>query len=275
MAGKSLPAKQKKAASAAASTSKQPAGEAPLTRISQLAALLPPAAPASASLNPLADLVQLYESRPLTLPSSATNKDRETNRLEVHTALHTLKAVFEALIKQGRLHGVLKGAKRVRVDTAEGRKEVAKEDESVQKVKAWLKQRWDEYLAQTARVVGGHWDSSVRVRCPHVLLPLARRADLRLHQLSALSALMSLVRSGSHFLTSLHPDRQAKFAHTTFAHVVRAVLLPPGEGEDAELKQDVLDEWKKWWDRCDDVRYWFLREAACVPRLLVPVLCQC
>lgn len=164
MAGKSLPAKQKKAASAAASTSKQPAGEAPLTRISQLAALLPPAAPASASLNPLADLVQLYESRPLTLPSSATNKDRETNRLEVHTALHTLKAVFEALIKQGRLHGVLKGAKRVRVDTAEGRKEVAKEDESVQKVKAWLKQRWDEYLAQTARVVGGHWDSSVRVR---------------------------------------------------------------------------------------------------------------
>lgn len=86
---------------------------------------------------------------------------------------------------------------------------------------------------------------------------------------------MSLVRSESHFLTSLHPDRQAKFAHATFAHVVHAVLLPPGQGEDAELKQDVLDEWKKWWDRCDDVRYWFLREAACVPGLLVLVLCRC
>ncbi|GAA5821486.1 hypothetical protein JCM3770_000595, partial [Rhodotorula araucariae] len=237
MAPKSLPSKQTRATPV---KGKQPASTAPIARISELAALLPPAAPASASLNPLADLVGLYESRPLELPAAATNKERETNRHEVHTALHTLKAVFEALIKQGRLHGVLKGAKRVRVDTPEGRKEVAKEDESVQKVKAWLKARWDEYLAQTARVAGGHWDSSVR--------------------LSALNALMSLVRTESTFLTALHPDRQAKFAHATFAHVVRALLLPPGE--DAELKPDVAEEWKKWWDRCDDVRYWFLREAA-------------
>lgn len=165
MAVKSLPTKGA-TKRATPSSSKQAAttSPSPLTLISQLAASLPPAAPASASLNPLADLIQLYHSRPLVLAASASNKDRETNRLEVHTALHTLKAVFEALIKHGRLHGVLKGAKRVRVDTAEGRKEVAKEDESVQKVKQWLKQRWDDYLAQTARVVGGHWDSSVRVR---------------------------------------------------------------------------------------------------------------
>ncbi|GAA5912243.1 hypothetical protein JCM8208_001311 [Rhodotorula glutinis] len=241
MAVRSLPTKGT-TKRATASTSKQRASDSPppLTLISQLAASLPPAAPASASLNPLADLIQLYQSRPLTLAESASNKDRETNRLEVHTALHTLKAVFEALIKQGRLHGVLKGSKRVRVDTAEGRKEVAKEDESVQKVKAWLKDRWDDYLAQTARVVGAHWDSSVR--------------------LSALNALMSLVRTESSFLTSLHPDRQAKFAHATFAHVVRAILLPPSD--DGEIQPDVADEWQKWWDRCDDVRYWFLREAA-------------
>lgn len=161
MAIKSLPGKQKKPA---ASTSRQAAAASTLSRISQLAALLPPAAPASASLNPLADLVQLYADLPLALAPSAGNKEREANRQEVHTALHSIKAVFEALIKQGRLHGVLKTAKRVKVDTAEGRKEVAKEDEIVQRVKAWLNERWQDYLEATAKVAGGHWDSTVRVR---------------------------------------------------------------------------------------------------------------
>ncbi|BGP15787.1 hypothetical protein JCM10213_005731 [Rhodosporidiobolus nylandii] len=237
MAVKSLPGKQVKPT---ASTSKQPAGESTATRISHLAALLPPSAPASASLNPLADLVDLYQSIPLSPAAGASAKERERNRQDVHTALHTLKGVFETLIKQGRLHGVLKNAKRVRVDTAEGRKEIAKEDESVQKVKAWLKERFDEYLSRTAQVVGGHWDGSVR--------------------LSALNALMSLVRSESLFLTSLHPQKQARFAQTTFVYVVRAILLPPTE--DGALPEDVSEEWKKWWDRCDDVRYYFLKEAA-------------
>jgi len=83
---------------------------------------------------------------------------------------------------------------------------------------------------------------------------------------------MSLVRTESAFLTSLHPDRQAKFAHATFAHVVRAILLPPSD--DGEIQPDVAEEWQKWWDRCDDVRYWFLREAACV-RLSPSVLSRC
>ncbi|KAJ8294950.1 hypothetical protein OF846_002016 [Rhodotorula toruloides] len=237
MAIKSLPGKQKKPA---ASTSRQAAAASTLSRISQLAALLPPAAPASASLNPLADLVQLYADLPLALAPSAGNKEREANRQEVHTALHSIKAVFEALIKQGRLHGVLKTAKRVKVDTAEGRKEVAKEDEIVQRVKAWLNERWQDYLEATAKVAGGHWDSTVR--------------------LSALNALMSLVRTESMFLTSLDPARRAKFARSTFAYVVRALLLPPTE--DGTLDPDVLEEWKKWWDRCDDVRFFFLEQAA-------------
>ncbi|GAA5849657.1 hypothetical protein JCM8547_000524 [Rhodosporidiobolus lusitaniae] len=237
MAVKSLPSKATKPS---ASTSKPASSDSVLTRLSHLAALLPPSAPVSASLNPLADLVDLYSNLPLSLPSSATAKEREKNRQEVHAALHTLKGVFEALIKQGRLHGVLKSAKRVKVDTKDGRKEVAKEDETVAKVKAWLKDRWEEYLSRTAEVVGGHWDSSVRV--------------------SALNALMSLVRTESLFLTSLHPQKQARFAQTTFVHVVRAILLPPTE--DGSLAEDVTEEWKKWWDRCDDVRYYFLKEAA-------------
>ncbi|GAA5885679.1 hypothetical protein JCM6882_007524 [Rhodosporidiobolus microsporus] len=237
MAVKSLPGKQAKPA---ASTSKAHASDATLTRISHLAALLPPSAPASASLNPLADLVDLYQHLSLDVAPAAIAKEHERNRQEVHAALHTLKGVFEALIKQGRLHGVLKTAKRVRADTADGRKELAKEDESVQKVKAWLRGRWEEYLSKTADVVGGHWDGTVR--------------------LSALNALMSLVRTESLFLTSLHPTKQARFAQTTFVHVVRAILLPPTEG--GVIQEDVSEEWGKWFDRCDDVRYYFLKEAA-------------
>ncbi|GAA5924671.1 hypothetical protein JCM1841_006381 [Sporobolomyces salmonicolor] len=240
MAVKSLPGKHATAKQPVASSSKQPAAGSILTRISHLAASLPPSAPSSASLNPLADLIDLYASIQLSLGPSATPKQLEKNRQEVHTALHTLKAVFEALINAGRLHGVLKGAKRVKVDTPEGRKIQAKEDESVQKVKAWLKERWEDYLTKTAQVAGGHWDSSVR--------------------LSALNALMSLVRTESLFLTSLHHSNQAQFAHVTFAFVVRAMLLPPGN--EGVLKADVAEEWKKWWDRCDDVRYWFLEKAA-------------
>ncbi|BGP24309.1 Maturation and nuclear export of 40S ribosomal subunits interacting protein [Rhodotorula toruloides] len=237
MAVKSLPGKQKKPT---ASTSKQLAGASTLSSISQLAALLPPCAPASASLNPLADLVQLYADLPLALALTAGNEEREANRQEVHMALHSIKAVFEALIKQGRLHGVLKTAKRVKLDTTEGRKEVAKEDEIVQKVKAWLNERWQDYLEATAKVAGGHWDGTVR--------------------LSALNALMSLVRTESMFLTSLDPARRARFARSTFSYVVRALLLPPTE--DGTLDPDVLEEWKKWWDRCDDVRLFFLEQAA-------------
>lgn len=132
------------------------------TRISQLAASLPPAAPASASLNPLADLIELYTAIPLTVAESASTKAQEVNRQQVHTALHSIKGVFEHLIKHGRLHGVLKTAKKVKAGDGTGIK--AREDETVQRVKEWLKARWEEYLAHTAKVVSAHWDSGVRVR---------------------------------------------------------------------------------------------------------------
>lgn len=138
-------------------------GESLLTRISHLAASLPPAAPASASLNPLADLVDLYSSLKLSLADSAPPKELERNRQEVHTALHTLKAVFESLINAGRLHGVLKGAKRSKTETEQPK---SKEEVIVEKVKAWLNERWHDYLAQTAKVAAAHWDSTVRVSVP-------------------------------------------------------------------------------------------------------------
>ncbi|BGP55181.1 hypothetical protein JCM8202_006348 [Rhodotorula sphaerocarpa] len=213
------------------------------TRISQLAASLPPAAPASASLNPLADLIELYRALPLDVPGAAGGGGpaREQNRQQVHTALHSIKGVFEHLIRQGRLHGVLKSAKKVKAVGGAGASAAkAKEDETVVRVKEWLTERWHEYLEHTAQVVSSHWDSGVR--------------------LSALNALMSLVKTESLFLTSLDSERRAKFAESTLAYVVRALLIP--ENETGELGEGVAEEWKKWWDRCDDVRYYFLTNAA-------------
>ncbi|GAA5877688.1 hypothetical protein JCM3774_006642 [Rhodotorula dairenensis] len=239
--GKSLSGKGKQPA---AVVDRQPASVQ--TVISRLAASLPPSAPASASLNPLADLVDLYAHLPLAeLPEGATTAEREQNRHAVHSALHSLKAVFEHLIKHGRLHGVLKSSatKRVKNETGNGTAAatVKREDETVLRVKEWLKERWHEYLEATAKVVSAHWDSGVR--------------------LSALNALMSLVKTESLFLTSLDPERRAKFAESSLAYVVRALLVPEND-QDGELRDDIADEWKKWWDRCDDVRYYFLTNAA-------------
>lgn len=170
--GKSLSGKGKQAA---ASTSSRRLAAAPATDlepvsvqtvISRLAASLPPSAPASASLNPLADLVDLYANLPLSpLPDRATTAEREQNRQAVHSALHSLKAVFEHLIKHGRLHGVLKSsAKRVKSDSGKRDGTVtAQEDETVLRVKEWLKERWHEYLEATAKVISTHWESGVRV----------------------------------------------------------------------------------------------------------------
>ncbi|GAA5940013.1 nucleolar complex associated 4 [Sporobolomyces koalae] len=238
MAAKSLSGKQAKSKKPVAAA---PAPEATLTRISHLAASLPPSAPASASLNPLADLIDLYRDLALRLPESASPKALERNRLEVHTALHTLKAVFESLIQAGRLHGVFKSVKKTKSDSTEGVKAAqSKEEIIVEKVKAWLKERWQDYLGQTAKVAGGHWDTAVR--------------------LSALNALMSLVRTESLFLTSLHHSKQAQFARASFEYVVRALLLPPANN--GVLQADLAEEWKKWWDRNDDVRYFYLTKGA-------------
>ncbi|GAA6024439.1 hypothetical protein JCM11491_001737, partial [Sporobolomyces phaffii] len=215
-------------------------GESTLTRISVLSSSLPPSAPSSASLNPLADLIGLYCGLETTLADDAAPRELERNRQEVHTALHSTKAVFEHLINSGRLHGVIKGAKRSKTEREGDSHAQSKEEQVVEKVKAWLNERWQDYLAQTANVAASHWDSTVR--------------------LSALNALMSLVRTESLFLTSLHPVQQAQFARGSFEHVVRALLLPSDNG--GVLKPDVADEWNKWWDRNDDVRYFFLNKGA-------------
>lgn len=136
-------------------TTSQP--DAILHQIHLLTSQLPPAAPANSSLNPLADLVSLFDSLPLAVPSSATASAATANRQQVHTALHSLAAIFQLLIKQGRLHGTLKAKKQ---KLAGGQ---AQEDNSVQAVKQWLNDRYNQFLAKAALVVGDHWDLNVRV----------------------------------------------------------------------------------------------------------------
>ena len=83
---------------------------------------------------------------------------------------------------------------------------------------------------------------------------------------------MSLLRTESGFLTALHPHRQAQFATQTFAIIVRGLLCPTGD--EGVLRPEIREEWKKYWDRYDDVRFHFLREAAYVPLLSPPVTPQ-
>ncbi|SCV67636.1 BQ2448_5247 [Microbotryum intermedium] len=237
--GRSISSIKPPTASSSSSSTNEP--DAVLHRITSLSSLLPPIAPTHGDLNPLIDLITLFGDLPLEPPpnTSSTSSWYELNRQAVHTSLHALKATFETLINHGRLHGVLK-RKPGLGQGASSKEHATQEMASVQKVKQWLQERWTDYLQQTAKVVQAHWDRGVRI--------------------SALNALMSLLRTESTFLTSLHHSRQAQFPSSTFVHVVRAILLP--QDDEGLIVAEIKDEWQRWWNVCDDIRYHFLKEAA-------------
>lgn len=70
---------------------------------------------------------------------------------------------------------------------------------------------------------------------------------------------MSLLRTECNFLTSLHSTKQAQFASSTFSIIVKGILQPASN--DGLLTAETLEEWKKWLDRYDDIRFHFLKEA--------------
>lgn len=131
-----------------------------LSKITLLASQLPPNSPSNSNLNPLQDLINLFNSIKLNLPSTTTSKLLELNRQSIHTGLHSIKTIFETLISQGRLHGILKSAKKVKLNSG---KEVIKESEGVAAVRIWLNQRWEEYITRVVEVSTAHWDAGVRV----------------------------------------------------------------------------------------------------------------
>ena len=84
---------------------------------------------------------------------------------------------------------------------------------------------------------------------------------------------MSLLRTESAFLTSLHPTRAAQFGSSPFASVVKSLLLPGFKGDLALgakgksatlLRDDMKEEWNKWWNKNDDIRYHFFKESSYV-----------
>ncbi|KAK4048383.1 Maturation and nuclear export of 40S ribosomal subunits interacting protein [Microbotryomycetes sp. JL221] len=253
-------------------------------KVASLVAQLPPTAPATSSLNPLVDLIELFVSLPI-YHDNDDNARRSSNlaRLElerrnVHSTIHALKHVFDALITQGRIHGKLKQQQqqqkqqhanpRGSIDAPSQSKRAKlgplaasapssssskladnvpqDEPESVKAVKQWLQDLYATFIDRTATVMIEHWDSNVRI--------------------SALTAIMNLVRSESQFLTNLHPHKQAQFAAATWRHFVRA-MLQPTQSSDAEdqsaprIPDDVREEWIKYLTRYDDLRYYFLKEA--------------
>lgn len=138
-----------------------------LHRITLLTSQLPPTtSTASSDLNPLAELVTLFASLPLSSPASTT--EQQHNRQRVHTALHSAKSVWEALINAGRLHGVLKGNNHKKA------KGVEQDTSAVTRVKQWLNDVYSDFLSRVAQVVAEHWDLQVRVsvceRTRHLLI---------------------------------------------------------------------------------------------------------
>ncbi|KAK4053385.1 Maturation and nuclear export of 40S ribosomal subunits interacting protein [Microbotryomycetes sp. JL201] len=227
-------------------------------KVTRLVALLPPTTnAASANLNPLADLISLYDKLPVrhdaVLDSGTAEDDRERlelNRQHVHLATHSLKHVFTALVNAGRLHGKLNRAalasatpldangKRKRHSAPENDDSHVDEPDSVKTVRQWLQGQYSTFLAKAASVAVKHWDVNVRT--------------------SAFTAIMQLLRTESQFLTSLHPAKQAQFATSTLRHIVNVLLAPT---DDDQLPEDVRDEWITFLTRYDDIRFYFLQEA--------------
>ncbi|KAM0748140.1 CBF-domain-containing protein [Meredithblackwellia eburnea MCA 4105] len=196
-----------------------------LKKINSLAAVLPPSAPISSDLNPLADFVQLFAQ----LNSNSNSNTDESSRQSVHTAFHSLKSTFQALVNAGRIHGT----------SAVSNND--KQDKARLKVKQWLVSNYNDFVSNAAQLAVSHWDNGVKA--------------------SILTGLMSLIRTESAFLTSLHPQKQHQWPHESFRLIVRQLLLP-SHSNNQLLPDEAKVEWLKYWNKYDDIRYYFFKESA-------------
>lgn len=110
-----------------------------IRNINTLASQLPPSSPSTVSLNPLSDLIQLFNS------ILASTNQTEHNRLEHHTIIYSLTPIFTCLIK----------SKRVSLSPIPG-------TEQVQKVISWTTSLFNTYLNQLSTVIQSHFDPSIR-----------------------------------------------------------------------------------------------------------------
>lgn len=73
---------------------------------------------------------------------------------------------------------------------------------------------------------------------------------------------MTLVRAESNLMTALVSENGSNvhFALQTFGRLVDAII--EAESVERGLRDDVLQEWLKFFNRYDDVRYYFFKHVA-------------
>lgn len=134
-----------------------------LHEITSLVSKLPPTSASNSNLNPLAELVTVYTTLPLQLDTAASSQIKlQQNRQHVHTAIHSIKSIFEHLIQSGRIHGTPNNNKLSSSNNSTTQS--TSNTEAVLRVKEWLNVQYTQFLEKTANVVAQHWDINVRVR---------------------------------------------------------------------------------------------------------------
>lgn len=183
------------------------------------------------SLNPLADLLDLA----LTF-----SEPQDTSK-----AIYALYRIYVLIITGGKLE--------------------AGGDDDAKVVKAWIWEQLDGFVSFLAGLLK---DNEKSLRVSYMLS--VKKFYLNYGQTSSLQILFSFLKHLSTSLSKSHPTPQFHITH--FRKIVAALLLCPPSSrpsaqalEPSKLETDVRDQFiDTWLSVNDDVRWFFLRESACV-----------
>ena len=212
--------------------------------IKQLEDKLTNAVANNTSLNPLADLLSLTQN---------VEDPHDTSK-----AIYALYRVFVVIITNGKLG--LGG------------------DETAKVVKAWIWDRLQTYVDFLGGLLQDD-EKFLRVRPNSPIFKNKFHCANRQPKVSALQIMFSLLKSlSTSYTKSSHPTKPQPQFHTShFRKIVSSLLLcPPSKrksstpkAEGGLLDGDVLDLfYDAWFSVHDDIRWFFLRESACVAFIL-------
>lgn len=251
------PSKKRKTAPAADSDG--------LAHIQKIETLITKGVETNGSLNPLADLLEAAHSA-ADAPTALK-------------AIYALYRVFVTIVLSGKL--------------------AAGGDEAAKVVRTWIWERLNGYVELLSGLLKDK-EKALRVRSPHSTALEPKNLTLCL-QTSSLQILFSLLKHLSTSLTITSAPSTSKsppqFHTSHFKQIVSALLICPpslrsattnsskktkvtaeATGDDGKLDADVRDLFvDTWFTVHDDIRWFFLREAACVSHLffICPSLTRC
>ncbi|CAH7683568.1 CBF/Mak21 family-domain-containing protein [Phakopsora pachyrhizi] len=190
-------------------------------------------------LNPINDLVQHL------VQLNSLGGTRVYHRA-IHALIYCLHRTFSSLIRQGRIHA----------SPSE-----CEDGESVKLVKNWLRDRYEEFIEGLFDLLYHQAEGSEQIG------------------LDGLTILMSLVRNESEVMRSLRESREESsgkidrkkypncgFESKTFKRLVKVLIQSSPQGQ-ASVSNDVRAEFiTRYFNFCDDIRYYFLKEAAQICR---------